>query len=138
MTTTSTTKLGLNGTVMEFTTTQTFQGPAEVAPLPDSTPAPVAATQPGPVQKSQILFLSDAGQCEVYLDGKKVADMGVGMVDEAVEARVRDLKPSTYRVKVVSFNNVWYEGKLTVGTGESLKIQIEPQSFDIISRDPLP
>jgi len=136
VTTSTTTTFGLGNDSVQFTTTQTVQGLPPGAGQ-DAPPAPVPASA-GPGRKSQIVFQSEAGQCEVYLDGKKVADMGVAMVDEVAEAKVRDLKPSTYRIKVTSFNKVWYDGKLTVGNGEDLKIQIEPTSFDIVSRDPLP
>jgi hypothetical protein len=129
----STTTMGVNGLSMQITTTQTVQG----MPGPDQPPAPAAPAKPASVQKSKIVFLSDTGQCEVFLDGKSVADLGLSGMGEPAKATVFDLKPSTYKIKVTSFNDTWYDGKITIGNGEILKIQIDPETFEIISRDPL-
>jgi hypothetical protein len=126
--------LGINGISMDITTTQTMQGaPAAAQPAPASSPA-----KPVSIQKGKIIFMSENGQCEVYLDGKLVADIGLPGVGEAAKATVFDLQPSTYKIKITSFSSTWYDGKLTIGNGETLKIQIDPDTFEIISRDQQP
>ncbi len=46
------------------------------------------------------------------------------------------LKLGKYLIKIEGFE-VWYQGKLQVGSGENIKIRTEPCTFEIIGRDPI-
>lgn len=82
---------------------------------------------------SRLIFLSEEGMCDIFIDGEKVAAIELPMIDEIGKAEIEDLSPDTYLVKVEGFD-VWYDGKLDVGSGEEIKIKVEPDHFEIISR----
>jgi TolB-like protein len=82
---------------------------------------------------SRLIFLSEEGMCDIFIDGEKVAAIELPMIDEIGKVEIEDLSPDTYLVKVEGFD-VWYDGKLDVGAGEEIKIKVEPDHFEIISR----
>lgn len=86
---------------------------------------------------SKIIFMSEEGMCDVYIDGQKKASLPMSGIDEMARATVFDLSPGTYHIKIEGFE-VWYEGTLRVNPGEEIKIKVEPGQFRIISRSPLP
>ncbi len=92
---------------------------------------------PPPSRPSKVVFMSEEGMCEIYLDGKQKAEIGIPDIDELGQATVFDLMPGTYILKIEGFE-VWYEGSLQVGSGEEIKIRVEPNRFNIIGRNPLP
>ncbi len=82
---------------------------------------------------SKIVILSSEGMCDVYLDGQKRASLPLSGIDEMATATIYDIKPGTYHIKIEGFD-AWYDGTLTVGSGEEIKIKAEPKSFKIIGR----
>lgn len=104
-----------------------------------TTPAPAPTPPPAPVKKnSKLIFITNTSFPVVTLDGKPVAEFGVGGISEPQVIEVNDVKPSTYKCKVTCWSDVWFDGTLKVGNGEEIKISIEPpKTFEIISRDPI-
>lgn len=111
---------------------QTQETVTTVTSTPVAAPAPVA-----PARASKIVFLSEEGMCTVYIDGKKRTELPMSGIDEMASATVFDIMPGRYQLKVEGFD-VWYEGILTVGSGEQIKLRVEPESFTEIDRSPLP
>jgi len=113
--------------MVETTVTTTTTGTATPAkPIIVSTPQ----------RLSKITFMSEKGMCDIYLDGQQKLELPIGNIDELAKSTIYDVKPSTYLLKIVGFE-LWYEGKLKVGSGEEVKIRVEPESFKIIGRNPL-
>ncbi|MBD3166591.1 hypothetical protein GF324_08330 [bacterium] len=86
---------------------------------------------------SKITFLSEEGMCEIYWDGKLVIDMDMGDIDEMARGVISDIEPGTYHLKIEHFMDEWYNDKFKVGSGEHIKIRIDPGTFDVIARDEL-
>jgi hypothetical protein len=84
---------------------------------------------------SKITFLSEEGMCEIYWDGKMVIDMDMSDIDEMARGVIDNIDPGTYHLKIEHFMDEWYNGKFEVGSGEHIKIRIDPGTFDIIARD---
>jgi hypothetical protein len=112
------------GYVEEETTTTTTRE-AEEAPAVEAAPRP-----------SKLSFMSEQGMCTIYLDGSKRLELPLSGIDEMAKGSIFDLMPGNYLIKVEGFE-VWYEGVLKVGSGEELKIRVEPQQFKVIARNPL-
>ncbi|MFA7331861.1 MAG: hypothetical protein WC326_12400 [Candidatus Delongbacteria bacterium] len=116
---------GMNEGIVEETVTTTTSG------LPEESDSPAV-----PLRPSKLTFLSAEGMCTVYLDGKKRAELPLSGIDEMATATIFDVQPGAYQLKVEGFE-VWYEGVLQVGSGEEVKLRVEPQSFKLIGRNPL-
>lgn len=118
---------GMEGvqTFGQTTTTTTVQSSGSAVP-------PVQ-----PILMSKITFMSMEGMCEIYLDGKKKLDLPMGGIDEMAKATIYDVSPATYLLKIEGFE-VWYDGSLTVGNGEEIKIRVEPGQFKIVDRLVMP
>jgi len=114
-------------TTVTTTTTGTTPPPQVVA-------APVAVVQNRP---SRIVLMSEKGMADVYLDGEEKGELDLAMIDEMSKLTIWDVNPGSYLLKVEGFE-VWYNGTLKVGSGEEIKIQVEPNKFKIIGRNPLP
>jgi hypothetical protein len=102
-----------------------------------TTNAPVAVVAPVQQRPSKLVFLSEEGMCTVYIDGKKRTELPMSGIDEMATATVFDLMPGKYQLKVEGFE-VWYDGIFTVGSGEEIKLRVEPNSLTEIGRNPLP
>lgn len=85
------------------------------------------------IRLSRIIVMSEEGNCEIYLDGQKKLELGFGDIDELAMGKIPDVKPGMYQLKIVGFD-VWYEGKIDVGSDEVIKIRTEPGKMDIVSR----
>lgn len=86
---------------------------------------------------SNLLFISQEGMCEVYLDGILKAELDIPDIDEMSHATIKGIKPNTYLIRIESVGAVWYDGKITIDSGEEIKIRVEPGKFKIISRKPI-
>ncbi len=86
---------------------------------------------------SKVIFMSSEGMADIYIDGKKKLELPMSGIDEMAKATWFDVKPGVYLIKIEGFD-VWYDGKLKVGPGEEIKINVEQNLFDIISRETMP
>ncbi len=94
-------------------------------------------TSAEPDRLSRLVFISDEGMCEIYLDGKKKLELPMSGIDEAATGTIFDLKPGSYLLKIEGFE-IWYDGTISIGSGEEIKIKAEPSSFQIVARNRLP
>ncbi len=86
-----------------------------------------------PMRLSRIAVMSEEGNCKIYLDGQKKLELGFGDNDQMAYGKIIDVMPGTYLLKIEG-SDVWYEGKLDVGSGEVVKIRTEPGKMDVVSR----
>jgi hypothetical protein len=79
---------------------------------------------------TNVIFLSEEGWCEFYLNGKEAGDIQLNDHRLIME----DTYPGTYELKVHdAFNKLWYEDTLIVPDVKNMVIQIEPDSFEILA-----
>lgn len=117
--------------VSEQTTVTTTTTGSMTTPPPQPV-APVIQNRP-----SRIVLMSEKGMADVYLDGEEKGDLPLAMIDEMSKLTIWDINPGSYLLKVEGFE-VWYSGTIKVGSGEEIKIKVEPNEFKIIGRNPLP
>ncbi|MCC7431286.1 hypothetical protein IT568_10610 [bacterium] len=81
---------------------------------------------------ADLVFFSEEGGCDIYIDGKKKKSMGLAFDNKA---EIKGLKaPGTYKLKIEGWE-VWYDGTISVNPDEVVKIQIEHDKFEILSRN---
>lgn len=84
-------------------------------------------------ETSRLIFLSEEGLCDIYLDGEKRASIGVPSISGMGQARIDNLEPGTYLIRIEGFGK-WHDGTLEVHPAEEIKIRVEPDDFQIIHR----
>lgn len=79
---------------------------------------------------TNIIILSEAGWCEIYLDGEEAGEIPLNDHKVILE----DIYPGTYVLKIQDvFDKLWYEGKLVVPDVKNMVIQVESDSFEILA-----
>ncbi len=113
-------------------TTVTTTTTGSTTPVPPTHPMPVVENRP-----SNIVLISEKGMADVYLDGENKGELDLAMIDEMSKLTIWDVNPGSYLLKVEGFE-VWYNGTIKVGSGEEIKIKVEPNQFKVIGRSRLP
>jgi|GEM_PF-1744673 len=95
-------------------------------------PQPLPQQMPEVKRKSTLLILSEAGLCEIYIDGEERASIGVTPIDGLGRAEI-ELDAGNYLLKIDGFG-VWFDEMINVGNGEMIKIRAEPDEVKVLSR----
>lgn len=83
-----------------------------------------------PALATDIVILSDEGWCNVYLDSDYAGEIPLG----ENKTTLWQVKPGNYQLKITdAFDKVWYKGLLEVPDADKILLQVEPDSFEVIS-----